>query len=156
MIRCEFEHGSQASLRHGVIDAIVTRGQKILLVKRAAKLHEGGKWALPGGYVERGETVWQAAAREVLEETGWTIKNLKLLAINTAPDQPGDDRQNLDFIFSASAGAKTGTPDWESDEVQWFDLQELPANSQIAFDHAKSIALFRRARSDPASSIIVY
>jgi 8-oxo-dGTP pyrophosphatase MutT (NUDIX family) len=98
--------------------------------------------------MERDETIWQTVAREVLEETGWTVQNLSILKINTAPDQPGDDRQNVDFIFRCEAGTQTGTPDWESTAVTWYELDDLPPADQIAFDHLKSIELFRRSLTD--------
>ena len=72
MINCEFENGNKASLRHVVVDNLVLKDGKILLVKRTGKLLEGGKWGLAGGYVDRDETVKEAAKREILEETGYT------------------------------------------------------------------------------------
>lgn len=44
MIKCKFENGNEASLRHVCVDAIVLQDNKLLLVKRASTLLEGGKW----------------------------------------------------------------------------------------------------------------
>jgi len=55
------------------IGAIVFKGDGVLLVRRAQPPSEG-VWAIPGGRVEIGETLQQAAEREVLEETGITIR----------------------------------------------------------------------------------
>jgi ADP-ribose pyrophosphatase YjhB (NUDIX family) len=142
MITCTFEDGNSALLRHLVVDAIVLKDNKILLVKRTAKLLEGGKWALVGGYVERDETAAQAATREIMEETGWQVKDLALLTINDNPDRPHEDRQNISLVYFCKAIQKTGKPDWESDEQRWFDLNKLPDESIIAFDHAKNISLY--------------
>jgi 8-oxo-dGTP diphosphatase len=56
------------------------KGGKILLGKRSKGLLEAGKWGLLGGYVNRDETVEAAASRETMEESGWTIRNMRLPA----------------------------------------------------------------------------
>jgi ADP-ribose pyrophosphatase YjhB (NUDIX family) len=144
MINCAFENGNPASLRHVVADVLVLKDNKLLMVKRAAKMLEGGKWGLVGGFAERDELVVETAAREVLEETGWQVTNLKLLTINDQSNRPGEDRQNVAFVFFGQATAKTGEPDDESDDQQWFGFDELPPASDIAFDHADNIALYQR------------
>jgi ADP-ribose pyrophosphatase YjhB (NUDIX family) len=149
MIHCSFENGNAASLRHAVVDVIVLRGEQILLVKRSRKLAEGGKWALPGGYMERDETIAGAARRETLEETGWEVDGLELLMINSRPDRPAEDRQNVSFVFVCQGAGKTGEPDWESDEVKWFPLASLPGAGELAFDHADYIARYQHHHRDP-------
>jgi 8-oxo-dGTP diphosphatase len=144
MITCTFEDGNKASLRHTVVDVIVLKDEQLLMVKRAAKLLNGGKWALVGGYVDRDENIEQAAKREVLEETGWQIKDLVLLRIIDRPTRKGEDRQNICFVFFATATEKTGEPDWESDEQKWIGWEELPAEDSIAFDHAETISVYRQ------------
>ncbi|QKT04635.1 NUDIX hydrolase [Ectothiorhodospiraceae bacterium 2226] len=54
------------------VGALVIHDGRVLLVRRGAAPHQG-EWAIPGGKVELGETLQQAAAREVLEETGLRI-----------------------------------------------------------------------------------
>ncbi|WIA34473.1 hypothetical protein OEZ86_012804 [Tetradesmus obliquus] len=61
------------------IGVIVRRGDQILLGQRHGSLGEG-EWALPGGHLEHGESFQQCAAREVLEETGITISNVRFAA----------------------------------------------------------------------------
>ena len=147
MIKCEFENGHQAKLRHTTLGAIVVRGDEILLEKRTKSLLEGGKWGIPGGYMELNETIPEALKREVHEETGWEIDDLKLAFVNSNPDRPGEDRQNVDHIFFATATKKTGEGDWESDDVKWFKLDNLP--HEIAFDHQQSIDLYLKYRQKP-------
>ena len=67
---------------------------KYSLVKRI-KPFQKGKWGLVGGFIDRNETIKQAAAREVFEETGWRIENLKLLRLKDWPDRLHEDRQNI-------------------------------------------------------------
>lgn len=142
MITCKFEDGNEASLRHAVIDALVLKGNKILLEKRNRKLIEGGKWALVGGYVERDETLIKALERETLEETGYKIKNIKLLTIIDNPNRPHENRQNIAFVFICQATKKIGNSDWEVEDLKWFDLSNLPPKETIAFDHYQDIKLY--------------
>lgn len=144
MINCTFENGNQNSLRHVTVGCLVVQDGKILLAKRAAGLLEAGKWCLLGGYVDRDETTAQAIEREVMEESGWEITNLRLLRMNDNPNRPHEDRQNIDIIFVADAVKKTGEKDWESDEVRWYSLDSLPGREEIAFDHIDSIDLYKK------------
>jgi len=144
MITCAFENGNKASLRHASVDTIVLRGDELLLVKRTAKLLEGGKWGLAGGYVDRDETLAQAAEREVFEETGWKVKGLTLLTIRDNPDRPKEDRQNISFVYFCQAARQTGKPDWESDEIRWFPITDVPPQQEMAFDHAGNIDLYKK------------
>jgi len=142
MIACKFENGNEAFLRHVVVDALILKDDKILLIKRTKKLVEGGKWALVGGFVERDETLKEAVEREVMEESGYKIKNIELLRVIDNPNRPGEDRQNIAFIFTAEALEKTGEADWEVDDQKWFDLDKLPTREEVAFDHYETIEFF--------------
>jgi len=87
MITCYFEDSDQPTkLRHVVVDTLVVKADKILLVKRGDDtLLEAGKWALPGGYLERDETAAEAATRETLEETGYQVKVEELFRLIDNP-----------------------------------------------------------------------
>jgi len=140
MINCAFEGGIEANLRHAVVDAVIIQDNKILLTRRAEQLRNGGKWAIPGGYVERDETTMEAVMREVLEEVGYTSEVKELLTIVDKPDRRGDDRQNISFVFVVSLITKVAQPDpKEVAEIAWFDLDQLPAETDIAFDHLEII-----------------
>ncbi|EKD76076.1 MAG: ADP-ribose pyrophosphatase, partial [uncultured bacterium] len=101
MISCKFENDRVANLRHVVVDAVIVKDNKVLLTKRALTLREGGKWAVPGGYVERDETALEAVMREVLEETGYSCVVDQLITVLDSPIRRGDDRQNISFVFAA-------------------------------------------------------
>ena len=58
------------------VGVIVCRGNKVLLGKRMSS-HGSDTWSFPGGHLEFGETIESCAAREVLEETGLTITNIR-------------------------------------------------------------------------------
>lgn len=148
MISCTFENGKEAHLRHAVVDVLVVRDDGILLVKRAPHMSNGGKYGLIGGYIERNETVVQAACREVLEETGYKIKVRQLFRIKDNPDRRKEDKQNIAFVLIAEPLEKVQTGDSESTEVQWFSFNDLPEESAMAFDHHDDIQLYLRYKKD--------
>lgn len=147
MITCQFEDGAKAALRHVVVDILLIKGNQILLVKRAPHLLNGGKYGVIGGYFERGETLIECARREAKEETGYNIHIEKLLTIVDSPHTPQEDRQNVKFVYLASPLTKTGTPDHESTEVTWFDLDKLPTKQEFAFDHYDMIQEYLQQNS---------
>ncbi|MFA6390540.1 MAG: NUDIX domain-containing protein [Patescibacteria group bacterium] len=148
MITCYFENKNKAFLRHVTVNAIVIKDGQILLGKRGTlngkPISESGKWGLLGGFFGHKENLVQAVKREVMEEGGWEINNLKLLRINDNPNRPHEDRQNVDFIFIANAVKQTGISDEEVSRLQWFDLDKLPAKEEIAFDHGDSLELYKK------------
>lgn len=133
-----------ASLRHVTVDALVLKNNKLLLIKRAGKLLEGGKWALPGGFVDRDENLKDAVSREVMEESGYKVKEITLFRVKDDPHRPKEDRQNISFVFVCEATEKVGESDWEVDDQKWFDLDNIPPEEQIAFDHYDDIQLYKR------------
>lgn len=149
MIKCTFEDGNQVSLRHVCVDTLLIKDEKILLNKRGTfggrKILEYGKWGVIGGFVERDENLEQAVRREVKEETAWLIKDLFLLRINDDPNRPKEDRQNFSFVFVANVDVKDGeSHDEEVLSLQWFDLNNLPDEEEVAFDHYENIELYKK------------
>ena len=149
MIKCEFENGNKASLRHVVTDVILIKDGKIILERRGKStkkrmIPEEGKWALIGGFVDRNESITKAAKREVLEETGWKIKSIKLFQIKGIPYRKGEDRQNIVFLFIAQALKKISDNDDEVSDVQLFDFKKLPPEKLFAFDHYDSVKLYKK------------
>lgn len=150
MITCIFENGNKASLRHVVVHAIVEKDGKILLVKRAATLSlEAGKWALPGGFVDRDETAQEAVLRELKEESGWEGEVIFWFRINTNPNRPHEDRQNIAIDFVIKPLREVGTMDKETTGVWWIQIENLPPLDSFAFDHGESIEFYLRYRKSP-------
>ena len=148
MITCTFENNNKTSFRHVTVNAIVIKNKQILLGKRGTfngkPILESGKWGLLGGFFDRDENLTQAVKREVLEESGWEINDLKLFRINDNPNRPREDRQNVDIIFIANAVKQIKTSDEEVSKLQWFDLDKLPAKQEIAFDHGDSLESYKK------------
>lgn len=148
MITCFFENNNKTSLRHITVNAIVIKDHKVLLGKRGSlngkPISESGKWGLLGGFFGRDENLIQAVKREVMEESGWEITDVKLFRINDNPDRPREDRQNMDMIFTAEALQQTGKSDEEVTHLRWFDLDNLPAPDMMAFDHGEDLELYKK------------
>lgn len=149
MITCTFEKGYKASLRHVVVHAIIEMDGKLLLEKRTGDLLESGKWSLPSGFLDRDETAAEGIVREVKEETGWDSEVITLFRINTNPDRPHEDRQNVSIEFLVKAIKKTGEKDAESSKVEWIPIDKLNPLKDFAFDHGESIGLYFTYRKTP-------
>jgi len=117
---------------------------EILLMRRS----DNGLWGLPGGYVERGEAVTAAAAREVLEETGWRVDMGRLLGVYSDPERQVIDygegcrvqAVNLCFEALAVEAGEPTTPE-ETLEIGFFSWDALPEPlvpiHQIRIDDAR-------------------
>ncbi len=151
MITCTFENGSRATLRHVVLHAVVERSGMLLLVKRAPHLSEGGKWGLPGGFLDRDETLADGVLRELFEETGWTGRVVTLLRVNSRPDRPHEDRQNVAFDFVIEPLEKRGQPDAESSDVQWITMEHA-LSLDLAFDHSETVQSYFDLRRRPITT----
>lgn len=149
MITCYFEDQGKASLRHVVVDNLLIDKNKILLAKRGPKYLEPGKWALPGGYVDRDETTAEAAVREIREETGYQSKVINLFRIIDNPDRPKEDRQNISLVYLVKPIKKVGDFDHEITNTKWFDLNSLPKVSDFAFDHYSNVKLYLKYLKKP-------
>ena len=149
MINCTFEDGNKASLRHVVVHAIVENDGKILLVKRKPHLLEGGKWGLPSGFLDRDETAEQGTLRELKEETGWEGEIISLFRINSNPNRPMEDRQNVVIEFTVKPLHKVSERDNESTEVEWIPEDDIPNLGELAFDHGETIKLYLEYKKNP-------
>jgi 2-dehydropantoate 2-reductase len=113
-------------------DVIVRNGNKILLVERK---YEPKGWAIPGGFVEYGEKIEDAAARELLEETGIIAPSLELLGIYSDPSR--DKRGHVaSAVYYTESAAEPLAGDDAKNAVFW-PITALP--EEIAFDHKKII-----------------
>ena len=100
-------------------------GQKVLLTRRA----DNGKWCLPSGHLEAGESALEACVREVKEETGFSVQVKRLIGIYTNPhrllEYPDGSRFHLVALsFEAErVGGELTTSD-ETTEFAYFSLPE--------------------------------
>lgn len=116
------------------VDAVIERNGEILLVKRGNPPFEG-MHALPGGFVDSGETVEEAVVREMSEETGLRTEVVRVLGVYSDPKR--DPRgHTVSVVFELKA--KGGVPKAGDDaaEAAFFPLDRLPP---LAFDHCRVV-----------------
>jgi len=131
------------------VGAIIIEKGRVLLVKRA---HEplAGAWSIPGGVLEVGETLRQAAVREAFEETGLTVEAGELLGVYDRIVRAEDQRTRyhyvlIDFLCRSVAGELCAAGD--AAEARWFARDEVSPLS-LAKDTAEVIQLgFERSAS---------
>jgi 8-oxo-dGTP diphosphatase len=119
---------------------VVDAKGRVLLIRRRFPPHAGG-YALPGGFVEIGESVEDACRRELLEETGVKAGKLSLLGVYSDPKRdPRGHTCSVVFLTRVkSAQAKAGD---DAAGAEWIDRG---AKVDLAFDHAQVLADARRA-----------
>ena len=107
---------------------VVSDAGEILMIRRT----DNGNWALPGGAVDLGESVAQAAVRETLEETGIKCAVTGITGIYSDPrhlilyTSNGEVRQEFSIVLTACPLAGQPTPSSESSEVRWVPASEVP------------------------------
>ncbi|RLE50347.1 MAG: NUDIX hydrolase, partial [Candidatus Methanomethylicota archaeon] len=112
---------------------IIFPDKSFILIKRSKPPFKD-HWALPGGFVEYGETVENAAIREAEEETGLKVKLIKLIGVYSKPDRdPRGHVVSIAFIAKPIGGQIKVTD--EAKEIKLF--KEIP--EKMAFDHAEII-----------------
>lgn len=105
---------------------IVLKGNKVLLGKRK-NAHGDGTWNFPGGHLEFGESVEICAKREVLEETGMKIKNLKLGPFtNDIFKKDGKHYITLFVIAKYASGKPQVLEPQKCERWEWFSWDKLP------------------------------
>jgi len=126
----------------GILDPT---GDKILLVRRA----DNGRWAVPGGYMEPGESAAEASAREVLEETGLQVRVGRLIAVYSNPNilieyPDGNRYQIVALYFAAEPIGGELRSSSETTEVGYFSPGEVERLEMGKFDRQRVADAFAR------------
>ena len=111
------------------VGAIIIEGARVVLVKRAHPPIQG-QWSIPGGVLEVGEFVREAAIREAREETGLNVEPGELLGVYDRVLRDAENRVQyhyvlIDFLCRPVGGELQAGSD--AAEVRWFTREELPA-----------------------------
>ncbi len=123
------------------VDAVVLNGRgEVLLIERR---NDPPGWALPGGFVDAGETLERAAARELEEETG--LRAESLTQFHTYSDPHRDPRHpTVSTIFLVRAAGRPVAGD-DAGRAEFFPLDGLP--EPLAFDHGRILTDVVRFRA---------
>jgi bifunctional NMN adenylyltransferase/nudix hydrolase len=123
------------------VDAVLRCQDHVLLIRRA---HAPGKgqWAVPGGFIEQRETLWQSCVRELAEETHCDVPERQLLAglqsvaVFDHPDrsQRGRTITHAHYIDLGDLPLPTVQADDDALHAQWVPLARLPAMEEVFFE----------------------
>lgn len=112
------------------VDIIIAFEDGIVLIRRKNPPHG---WALPGGFVDYGESLEEAAIREAREETSLDVELLSQLGAYSDPER--DPRHHtITVVFTATAGGVPRAAD-DAEEIGIFNQKNLPED--LAFDHGE-------------------
>jgi 8-oxo-dGTP diphosphatase len=126
-----------------MVDVVIPSREGVVLIRRGSGPFEG-RWALPGGFVDMGETVEQAAAREAAEETGLNIELARLVGVYSDPERdPRGHNVSVAFLARVLSGELSAATD--ASEVSTLD----PSTVELAFDHRKIVEDALSLESNP-------
>ena len=132
----------------GVTVAIMKENAILLILREDFPI-----WCLPGGGIEPGESVVEAAVREAYEETGLKVRPTRLVGIYSRPETPQGGGHEL--LFAAEPISGEPRPDGkETLKVEWFPIDGLP--QQLAGLHRTSIQDAISASPAVARRIMAY
>jgi ADP-ribose pyrophosphatase YjhB (NUDIX family) len=119
---CDYVHYDNPKV---LVACFVSAGERILLCRRAIE-PAYGRWSLPGGFVERGETLEQAAAREIAEEAGVVLKPEKLVLYGATSLM---SLSQVYIMFRAKVVSRQCATGRESLQVKFFRETDVPWNA---------------------------
>jgi 8-oxo-dGTP diphosphatase len=115
------------------VDAVIIKQSQVLLILRSGYPYKN-YWALPGGFVDRNETLENALIRETKEETGLKIIKYHLLGIYSNPKRHPKQLIAASFSVKVKGIPKAGD---DAKKCSFFPIHKLPL--KIAFDHRQMI-----------------
>ena len=115
------------------LGVLVHHSGRVLMLRRS-NVHGDGAWSAPGGHIDKGESLEQCAEREVFEETGVTIGNIRFFAVtNDIFEAEGKHYVTIWMSADYERGTAFVAAPEESSEVGWFDAAELPQPLFVPF-----------------------
>jgi 8-oxo-dGTP diphosphatase len=121
------------------VGAVIVDRNRVLLVQRGSEPLKG-KWSLPGGMLELGESLTEGVVREIREETGLTVEVLELIELlDRVHREAGPEGERVryhyviaDYLCRVVGGALQAASD--ADAVRWVERAEWNSDSALALD----------------------
>lgn len=122
------------------VDAIlISKQNSVLLIERGREPFKG-KWALPGGFIDMEEPLETACMRELEEETGIRISELKQFKAFGAVDRDPRHRTISVIFYAFTENELIAHAGDDASKAQWFPIDQLP---ELAFDHQLILEEFK-------------
>lgn len=122
------------------VDAILVSNRKsVLLIERGRDPFKG-KWALPGGFIEMNEELEIACQRELEEETGLRVGELKQFRAYGGVNRDPRHRTISVLFYAFTEDELVASAGDDAAKAQWFPIDQLP---EMAFDHQQILAEFQ-------------
>lgn len=142
----EYEYPRPAVSVDVIVSRMIEGEEHILLIQRKHDPYQGS-WALPGGFLDMDETLEQAAARELKEET--CLDALSVCQIGTFSAVDRDPRSRVITTAFEATIDPVQTPIAADDAADW-QWKNLNSEIELAFDHAEILKLWEEKRSHQA------
>ncbi len=117
------------------VGAVIVHQGRVLLVKRGTEPAKG-KWSIPGGLIELGESLTDALVREVREETGLTVEPVQLVELLDRIHRDGERIRYhyviADYLCRVAGGSLKAASD--ADAVRWTERSEWNSHSALLLD----------------------
>jgi 8-oxo-dGTP diphosphatase len=107
------------------VGIMIMKGNKVIISQRKGS-HGHGEYAFIGGHVEYGETLEEAAHREIAEECGLKVKNLRLLCVTDLLTYAPKHFVDIGFVADWASGEPKITEPDKFDLIEWRDIDNLP------------------------------
>jgi 8-oxo-dGTP diphosphatase len=134
----EMSNGQAIRVILMVVDTVIYTDEEVLMIKRKNPPF-AGHWALPGGFIDPGETPKQAAMRELVEETGLEVSALDFVGEYKTPRRDPRMEHVWSYAFSLHVAAKESVKAGDdASRAEWIPIKQLN-KIQLAFDHADII-----------------
>jgi ADP-ribose pyrophosphatase YjhB (NUDIX family) len=129
--------------------AVFDASERLLMVRETS---DGGRWTLPGGWADVNHTAAENAAKEALEESGYTVRVLKLAALwdRTRQGHPAGVFSCAKVFFVCEPTGGAATTSHETSEVGWFAEADLPQDLSLARVSPQQISRMFAHRRDSA------
>lgn len=123
------------------VDVILQRDSKVLMVRRKKDPFKG-QLALPGGFVNEGETAEDAMKREAMEETSLEVEPIDILGVYSDPKR--DPRKHIMTVaFVGIIVGGSGKAGDDAASIEWVELADVE-RQQFAFDHATILCDYKK------------